>query len=745
MDRQFGLAGWDNGSESRSQKYNINRYKAGKKPRNAVRQRKICNTRFIQTENDFNVLYFEKDRNSCLDAEDCKKVEEEIEYVRRRENFTLKDFLHSPRNSAKIRATDHDIRDRPEKDDRRYSTNRASSETVTCFPKQNVIQDVPLIHRLLDEVSYSEHKCEGIMTPTTALTEEREESKYSLEKSSADIFDLKITECSIEKQVLEQEFRSAYVEGQAYPRCFAIFLNRIDKAVKRKDNIVVVAEVKNDMKTIAIESGRSIDVPVQLRVFNAKSEALDFIPKGSKSKDPFNFISIVRGIMNLSPSAKTSVIKDSFTKVPEIIQKFAKWKTRSVKVSEAFDAVFDSVVHNDQTSNASLTPTLNYVQFEEPICLVCYTKLSPPNPWDFGSIKAYLRPDEGAALSSCRHWLCRDCWQHYLDVKMNDGTIKIECPFTNCKNTVDLVTCLSFSSHANAIIYLKNRFESEVQTSSTLKWCPGCESAAVCENFTKRKKESMLKDIPFVSCYCKTKWCFSCQAKPHWPASCEAYNEYQEMRNKHIGKLFDESGRPYQTAIEVKPCPFCNTPIDKNNGCNYMACRCGKAFCWNCGKLIDGHYYHDKCFEKKVKTHVFSSLDVYSDHGWSSPISKAVEYQVQSRHISRIKTKLGLEKGREPGSVPLADSSKSGMLRKAFELQKDCCSILECAALVMLKSKSTNFNRRVRRFFNRIDCLLKDFSVTLGVKKVEKVNYSKLLYLINATQESMLSLKEFGL
>ncbi len=36
-------------------------------------------------------------------------------------------------------------------------------------------------------------------------------------------------------------------------------------------------------------------------------------------------------------------------------------------------------------------------------------------------------------------------------------------------------------------------------------------------------------------------------------------------------------------AQHTKPCPGCSAPIEKNEGCNHMACsKCGAHFCWLC-------------------------------------------------------------------------------------------------------------------------------------------------------------------
>ena len=45
----------------------------------------------------------------------------------------------------------------------------------------------------------------------------------------------------------------------------------------------------------------------------------------------------------------------------------------------------------------------------------------------------------------------------------------------------------------------------------------------------------------------------------------------------------------------TRPCPMCSAKVEKDGGCNHMACRCGAHFCWTCNQLyelaqINDHY-----------------------------------------------------------------------------------------------------------------------------------------------------------
>jgi len=50
-----------------------------------------------------------------------------------------------------------------------------------------------------------------------------------------------------------------------------------------------------------------------------------------------------------------------------------------------------------------------------------------------------------------------------------------------------------------------------------------------------------------------------------------------------IKKCRDESETVNWITVNTKPCPKCHKPVEKNGGCNLVACICGQAFCWLCG------------------------------------------------------------------------------------------------------------------------------------------------------------------
>jgi len=63
--------------------------------------------------------------------------------------------------------------------------------------------------------------------------------------------------------------------------------------------------------------------------------------------------------------------------------------------------------------------------------------------------------------------------------------------------------------------------------------------------------------------------------------------------NKWNEKNQDEAENMTWILANTKPCPKCGYPIEKNQGCMHMACRCGHQFCWLC-LADDMNYSHTR-------------------------------------------------------------------------------------------------------------------------------------------------------
>ncbi|CAD7929791.1 unnamed protein product [Amoebophrya sp. A25] len=81
---------------------------------------------------------------------------------------------------------------------------------------------------------------------------------------------------------------------------------------------------------------------------------------------------------------------------------------------------------------------------------------------------------------------------------------------------------------------------------------------------------------------CEYKWCFACNSEGHKGIYCHVVRKWSEKNQ-------DEAENVTWIIANTKSCPKCKNPIEKNQGCMHIVCRCGHQFCWLC--LADDYNY----------------------------------------------------------------------------------------------------------------------------------------------------------
>src|SRR5262249_8266008 len=78
---------------------------------------------------------------------------------------------------------------------------------------------------------------------------------------------------------------------------------------------------------------------------------------------------------------------------------------------------------------------------------------------------------------------------------------------------------------------------------------------------------------------CAQQVCTSCHVDFHYGMTCRQY----KARNGDP----DASWREYIDTYGLKYCPKCESPMEKNGGCNSLYCfNCKTVFCWKCSKTF---------------------------------------------------------------------------------------------------------------------------------------------------------------
>ncbi|KAI3834650.1 hypothetical protein MKX03_005990 [Papaver bracteatum] len=194
---------------------------------------------------------------------------------------------------------------------------------------------------------------------------------------------------------------------------------------------------------------------------------------------------------------------------------------------------------------------------QEVTCMICFD--------------AYWCEDMFCA-ASCDHLFCRSCWEGNIGTSISDGPgcLKLRCPEPSCNAAVgeDMVDALVCESSKEK--YFRYLLRSCIEGNKRCKWCPapGCSFAV---EFDLGSEDCE------VTCNCKYKFCWSCGEEPHRPIDCSTIAKWKEKNS-------NESENVNWILANSKPCPKCQRPIEKNNGCMHMSCTepCSYQFCWLC-------------------------------------------------------------------------------------------------------------------------------------------------------------------
>ncbi|KAF2646119.1 hypothetical protein P280DRAFT_415088 [Massarina eburnea CBS 473.64] len=241
--------------------------------------------------------------------------------------------------------------------------------------------------------------------------------------------------------------------------------------------------------------------------------------------------------MDISSNPKTIIVNGSERLLTEVNEKLQSFHT-----TESLHAA---------TSTLTLSPEAP----DEQLCPVCLT------------------PPEDSFTTKCRHTYCAECLSSQCTTT---NTFPLICLGDSAKCTqplslTDLETVLSPTDYTTV---LQNSFTSFIRShTSDFQYCstPDCDHCY----------RSSPQDHPnvFTCDGCLTSVCTSCNQGAHDGVSCEA------VKAAHDGT--DEFAR-WKRENDVRGCPICGVPIEKNEGCNHMECGwCKTHICWFCMKTFE--------------------------------------------------------------------------------------------------------------------------------------------------------------
>lgn len=177
---------------------------------------------------------------------------------------------------------------------------------------------------------------------------------------------------------------------------------------------------------------------------------------------------------------------------------------------------------------------------------------------------------------ACRHQACASCYRTYLLESLRAG----DCFMVKCLADPDCPLKLKaqdFETVGRDLLLTYNTKAAKVFVEnhpSSFKTCtrPGCD------RIIELKSSSAvldLKDI-MVICSCGQDFCFKCKGGSHVPITCDLATKWLEVSGETIRNQL-------WIVNNTKPCPKCETRIERTEGCNHMKCgNCHFEFCWMC-------------------------------------------------------------------------------------------------------------------------------------------------------------------
>jgi hypothetical protein len=249
-------------------------------------------------------------------------------------------------------------------------------------------------------------------------------------------------------------------------------------------------------------------------------------------------------------------------------------------------------------------------KMEERMCLICYDDDVEKDNW--------------VKLSGCIHGFCADCLRGFVKdcAASKLASVSITCPHHECKVVMsqeDIDSLLLDIPDVAARITEANN-EQFVSSAHDVRFCthPGCPGivkrfsqpfytknhidvsllnyvGGVCTADPSNKPigdgctltYEGVEDLEYNNCRSLDqprkahRFCFACGEGVHWPVRCEQIEQWKQKMREEIGEV-DEDGENDKDVNDMaqklwlkantRPCPQCNVPIEKNDGCNHMTC-----------------------------------------------------------------------------------------------------------------------------------------------------------------------------
>jgi len=193
---------------------------------------------------------------------------------------------------------------------------------------------------------------------------------------------------------------------------------------------------------------------------------------------------------------------------------------------------------------------------------------------------------------NCKKSYCINCWLSYIEEKVNNRILNIQCLTNNCVELEDDFI-EKIIKKDNKLYNKYNLFKKRISILNNKKYVP-CPIPD-CEGYAIKKDQSKynFENPNYMKCINDHIFCNKCQTISHGDKDCSENEDKNKNQNINI-YLSNNDNK------ELKQCPNCNILISKNQGCNHIICsNCKYQFCWLClGKYEPNHYEVGRCAGK---------------------------------------------------------------------------------------------------------------------------------------------------
>ncbi|GAB1610546.1 ankyrin repeat and IBR domain-containing protein 1-like isoform X2 [Argonauta hians] len=284
----------------------------------------------------------------------------------------------------------------------------------------------------------------------------------------------------------------------------------------------------------------------------------------------------------------------------------------------------------------------------------------------------------------CEHRFCRSCWEHYLNLKIQEGNAHhITCPGYDCSRLVPVDVIENVVSRPMARRYLQFDIKAFVDSNPSMKWCPypGCARAVhlpeIENNAGSNSLVSSTVKIPedtsrAVDCGNSHYFCWNCLGEAHEPCCCDNWKQWHQK----IAEIKPEqlNGTEVETEAAAnclwlvtnsKPCPNCKSPIQKNEGCNHMKCsKCKYDFCWVCLEQWKRHNSSTGGYFKCNRYEAVKKVEQQSQILLTEAQARNTQMQELNRFV-HFYTRFKNHENSYKLEVPLLNTAKEKMMKLA--------------------------------------------------------------------------------